>query len=276
MISYSAPLAIGNAIRLILAPAVGATQWRLLRKTVNTFTGETDPAAAVIYDGSQTTSLVDTQTLINGTTYYYTSFELVSGVWQATAIVSVTPATTYGLGGPDPLSVVRDRLESGLKAAVAAGVLSHDSGAIPVYTAPPLFEETRWPIVSVHLQSDAPGQRALGEDMAEDVFDAASGDWLESEGWLSQVRIQIIGWCLNPDTRIALRQVIKNVIIGNLPVFDSFGMVLVTLSQNDMEDFENYSAPVYQVMGDFGCMAPSVLSETVGPVSGVTVEAVAS
>ncbi|HCE08546.1 MAG TPA: hypothetical protein DEQ40_08090 [Oxalobacteraceae bacterium] len=276
MISYAEPLPIGNAVRVLLAPATGATGWKLLRKVSGAFSGPTDPAAAVIYDGSDETNILDTGALTNGTPYYYCSFELVGAAWSASTVVSITPATLYNLGGPDTLSLVRDRLELGLRAAVAAGILTHDNGYVPVLTAPPLYENTKWPVVSVHLQNDAPMERGIGEEVVPDRFDAANADWDTSEGWLSGVTIQIIGWSLNPDERIALRKAIKNIVIGNFQVFDAAGMDLITLQQSDIEDFESYAAPVYQTCRNFNCIAPNILTSTLPPITDVTVDAEAA
>jgi hypothetical protein len=272
MISYAEPLPIGNAVRVLLAPATGATQWRLLRKLTDDISGPDDAGAAVIYDGSGETSILDTAALANGTPYFYADYSLVGADWIVGTPVSITPATTYGLGGPDTLTLVRDRISLGLKAAVAAGILKHDTGKIPVYTAPPLFEGTKWPVVSVHLQSDAPMERGIGEMVVSDVFDSSDAKWDSSEGWMAGVGIQIIGWCLNPDERIALRLAIKNIIIGNLPVFDAAGMDLITLSQSDIEDFDSYASPIYQTVGNFNCIAPSVVSTTTPPITDVTVD----
>jgi len=271
MISFAEALPIGNAIRILLAPADTAVRWRLLRKTVNTFSGWNDSAAGVIYDGSDEVSVTDVTALTNGTPYYYCEFETVDGTtWTASPVVSVTPATTYGLGGPDPLSFLRDRLEAGLRAAVQAGVLKHPTGAIPTLTAPSMREQDKFPVVSVHLAGDSPGLRGIGEDIGEDVSDGT--DWTESEGWLSDWRIQIIGWSLNPDERIALRKAIKNIVIGNLPIFDSVGMVMVSLNQSDIETpSDEFNSVLYQVVSEFSCMAPSVVSDQV-PVSVTDVE----
>lgn len=274
MISYAAPLPIGNAVRVLLAPAAGATRWRLLRKASAIFTDENDAAATVIYDGSDETNILDTGSLTNGTSYFYCSFELVGATWTPSAVVSISPTTAYDLGGPDVLTLLRERIALGLAAAVAAGTLQPESGAIQVLTAPPLFEGTKWPVVSVHLQNDAPLDRAIGEEIVADKFDAIAGEWDESEGWISSVAIQIVAWAQNPDERIDLRKAIKNIVIGNLPVFDAAGMDLITLSQTDAEDFESYAAPVYQAISNFNCVAPQILSATVAPINDVTIDGI--
>lgn len=133
-------------------------------------------------------------------------------------------------------------------------------------TAPPLFDETTFPVVTIHCTQDASGERAIGENMLGEQFDALADEWDISEGWLSRWDIQIIGWALNPDARIALRKVLKAIVIGNLPVFDAAGMVQVDFSQGDAEDFESFAAPVYQTMGRLTCMAPSAVVATDDPI----------
>lgn len=259
MISFAEPLPIGNAVRVLLDPPGTAVKWRLLRKTTDDFSGQADANALVVYDGNSDKNIVDTATLTNGTPYFYREYDFDGTVWTAPASVSVTPATAYSFDGPDVLTVLRERLRSGLKAAVIAGTLNHATGAIPVYTAPPLEDEVKWPIVSVHLQRDSADGRGLGEMVVSDAFDSDAGLWGESEGWLSRYSLQIIGWSLNPDERITLRKVIKAVIQGNLSVFDAAGMVQIDFGQSDIEDFQSYNAPVYQTIGDFSCLAPAIV-----------------
>ena len=86
---------------------------------------------------------------------------------------------------------------------------------------------------------------------------------MRSEGWLSAYSLDIAGWVSgNPDERIALRKAIKKVIIGNLPVFDQHAMVMCQLTMADVEDFETFSAPMYQSIGTFSCVAPSIVAQT--------------
>ena len=48
--------------------------------------------------------------------------------------------------------------------------------------------------------------------------------------------------------------------IANLPVFDEHGLLNVSFSQQDTEDFTAYSAPVYQVMTTITCKTPILVS----------------
>jgi hypothetical protein len=276
MINFLQPISIGNGIRALWSPAAGTVRTRLLRKLTDDFSGPTDSNAALLYEGDER-SFLDVQTLNNGTVYYYRTYDFNGTTWTASPTASATPAETAGVGGPDPLTLVRDRLAAGLKAEVAAGRLRHDTGAIPCLTAPPTFEQTKFPVVTVHLRNDAPAVRGVGETLAADAFDADADLWTASEGWLSSVQLDIVGWVVgNADTRIALRKAIKKILVGNLSVFDAAGMVQIEFSQSDIEDFESYNAPVYQTMCSFSCLSPFVVSATEGAVDDVTVDAQAA
>lgn len=274
MISFVEPLPIGNAVRVLLAPTAGATRTRVLRKTSDDIANENDPAAALIYEGDDN-SIVDTKTLTNGTVYYYRAFDLVGLSWLASPSASATPGESGGMFAPDPLEIVRERLEAGLKVLVGAGVLQHASGYIPCYSAPPQVENIQWPVVSIHLRNDTPAYRGIGEILSPDELNI-DGDWDEAEGWLTRVQLDIIAWSLNPDERIALRKALKRLLIGNLPVFADSGMDQVEFSISDTEDFESYNAAVYQAVCNFTCIAPALFVGVQPATDELTVLAVAA
>jgi hypothetical protein len=251
-------LPVGNAVRLFLEPPATAMRWKLLRKPVDTWTDQDDPTAAVIHDGDQRV-ILDHQALINGTTYYYKPFYFDGADWTASVSMSAVPAASYTDESLDVLSLVRDRIDDGLTVAVARGVLLPTSGHVDVLTAPPQTKETRWPVVTVQLTQDTPAERALGEYSGSPFLNADQG-WIVDQGWLSRIQLTVIAWSLNPDERLTFGQVLKSIIIGNIPVFDENGMVNVEWQQSLVEDFESYDAPVYQVMGILACLAPSAIS----------------
>lgn len=266
MITFLKPHPIGDAVRCIVAPPEGSTLTRVLRKTTDDIASETDPDAGVVYEGTET-FFIDISAMVNGVTYFYRAFDLVGSTWQGSASMAATPEATAGMAGPDTLSLVRDRLRAGLKVEVQAGRLKHATGAIPVHTSPPLFDQTKWPTVSVHLTTDAPVVRGVGEIIAADLFDGE--DWVESEGWLAGVSLSIIAWSLNPDERILLRLAVKKVLIGNLGIFAQQGLSQVEISQTDAEDMEGYSAPVYWAACTFTAFAPAVVTSEVSPITDV-------
>lgn len=272
MIAFLQPLPIGNAVKVLLHLPAGCKRVRVLRKLTDTIATWNDANSAVVFDGLDA-DLVDCQTLKNGTAYFYRPFYLVGDAWEAADSASVTPAATARAIGPDPLTLVRDRLEAGLKAEVVAQRLHHKQGYIPCFTGPPTFEGTEFPIVTVKVSSDNSNTRALGDLIAVDVLDEATGLWTESEGALFRVSLEIGSFVVgNADIRNNLRLAIKKVIIGNYELFAAKGLSEVNFSQADVEDLgETYGAPMYMTMGSFDCIAPFAVEHDVSSIEDVTV-----
>lgn len=252
------PLPVGNALRLSLQPPPGADHWKVLRKASAVFAAHDDPDAATVYLGRDL-NFVDAFMLINDAKAFYCPFYTADGVnWIAGAVVDGTPSATYDDLSVDVLSFLRERLEAGLLVECQRGNLATELGYVQVYTAPPSLErDLRMPLVTIHLENEEPGERSLGETVAQDEFDAIGYDWDESEGWLSHVSVTILVWSLNSDERIELRKAIRRIVIGNLPVFEDKGWSLVSLSQSDIDAVNGeYPAQIYQVMNTFTCLAP--------------------
>ena len=133
------PLPIGNAVRIGWEVPDGALKTRLLRKTAASFSGPTD--GVVVYEGPLS-SAVDADVL-NGNAYWYVAYFWDGSSWSGSTPADATPAATYVDESVDPLTIVRDRLTAGLKVEVSRGVLRHETGAVPVLTAPPVFQDTR-------------------------------------------------------------------------------------------------------------------------------------
>lgn len=274
MIFTVRPLYSGNALHISLVPPAAATRWRLLRKGADNFVGESDPDAYVAYEGSDR-SIVDCHALQNEIPAFYRAYYWDGSIWTASATATGTPQATYQDASTDALSVVRDRLEAGLATEVARGVLQPGHGYIQVLTSPPVADGgVQLPVVTVHLTNEDPADRGVGEMLEPDTFNTLSGKWVESEGWLARVQLEIVGWSLNPDERIELRKALRRIIVANLAVFDSFGMVEITFSQQDADALNGeYAANVYQVVCNFACEAPVKVTNNVDPISDVTVSA---
>lgn len=261
MITSIQPLMVGNALRVFFAPPAGTLYWRLLRKDADTFTGPTDTGALQIAQGEDISTL-DTQSLVNGTVYWYRAYYWNGSAWSASASLSAIPNATYEDASTDVLSILIERISAGLAVEVSRGVLSHKQGAIPVLSAPPITDQVKWPIISVHLQNEQPQDRLIGESETGESFDPTSGEWVEDQGWLAAVQCTIIAWSLNPDERITLRKCLRRIMLGNMPVFDASGMVRIDFSMSDMEDLEANNAPLYQVMCTLSCEAPVRITQS--------------
>lgn len=264
------PLAVGNALRVFLAPSAGAILWRVLRKETDDISSETDPAALRVYQGDDA-SFLDAGLLTNGVAYYYRAFYWNGSAWSGTPSVSASPVASYADASTDVLSVVRDRLDYGLQVEVARGTLAPNSGGIQVLNAPPVFEETRWPVVTVHLQSEAPFVRGIGEMIDADGLDLETGDWHGTEGWMAKVSLTIVGWTQNPDERVELRKALRRIIVANLPVFDEHGIVNIEPQMQDMDSLGGeYPTNVYQVLCNFTCVAPVRVTSSGDAIASVT------
>lgn len=272
MLNWIRPLAAGNALQLGVS-ASGASRLRLLRRPDDAFTGPDDAAAYLVAEcdvadaGEFESAVLDTHMLVNGTRYHYRLYGEVGAAWDLLGEGSAVPAATYGDESVDVLSLVRERLEAGLRVEVQRGTLRPKGGAIAVLSAPPVFEETRWPVVVVSVQNDGPQVRALGEMLEEDETDGF--DWTEHDGWLASQVVNVQGWSLNPDERIALRKALRRLVVANLPVFAAAGLQLVEFHQTDDQDFERYSAPVYITQGRFSCLAPVQVTSEVDAIDSV-------
>ncbi|MGF6641765.1 hypothetical protein [Paraburkholderia sp. MM6662-R1] len=271
-ISKLSPLPIGNALRIFLEPPPSALLWRVLRTTQTSFVDEDDPNAVVVFQGDQQKYLVDTDGLVNDAPYTYGAFYFDGTSWTPSDVVTATPTATYSDQTTDVLSLVRERLDVGLQIEVARGSLSPQSGAIAVLNAPPAFDDTRFPVVTVQVVSDGSRLRAIGELVSEDERDALTGQFTDAEGWLAHTQLSVIGWSKNADERIALRKVIRRLVIGNLAVFDAAGMDQIDFTQTDVNEMSQ-QPPLYASEGTFTCVAPAVVLGEVGPVTDVSVTA---
>lgn len=270
MITLIQNLYAGNALRLFLEPPIGAVSWRVLRKGSDSFTDQNDTSAFVAYEGDEKI-IVDAESLNNEVMAFYRPFYYDGAAWTAGATASGTPTATYEDSTTDVLSFMRDRVERGLLVEVQRQNLTNDLGYIQVYTAPPSLErDLRFPLVTIHLDSESPGARGIGENISGDEFDAIGFEWNESEGWLAQVQLSIVGWSLNSDERIELRKALRRIVIANLPILASRGIDEVSLTQQDVDAVNGeFGAPIYQVVSTFSCLAPVRVSERIQPITDV-------
>lgn len=271
MISMVQPLYVGNALRLFFEPPAGSVRWKVLRKGSDSFSGHDDPSAAVIYQGDERV-IVDTQFLQNQVMAFYRPFYTSDGVtWTPGPTASGTPNAVYVETATDVVSVLRDRLEAGLKVEVERGNLQSELGYVQVYiSTPSLEQDLRFPLVTIHLDDEAAAVWGVGDDITGDVFDPVEEEFEESEGWLSQVQCSVIGWSLNGDERDELRKAIRRIVMGNMQVFASHGWEQIELSQQHIDAVGGeYPAPIFQSVGSFRCLAPARVGGPVGTVKHV-------
>jgi len=258
MITTVQPLYAGNAVRLFVAHPVDAIAWKVLRNASGVFSGVDDAGATLVYHGIDDV-FIDALALGNDTLYYWGIFYTADNVtWTAGNVLGATPSAIYQDHTTDVLSFLRERLEAGLKVECQRGNFLPELGYIQVYTAPPSMEQgLRFPLVTLHLESEDSADRGIGENISGDTFDAIGFGWEESEGWLANVRVLIIGWSLNSDERVELRKAIRRLVAANLPVFDSYGWITPNLAQQDIDAINGeYPSQIYQVMNTFTCVAP--------------------
>lgn len=261
-------MAAGNALQLFLDPPAGAERWRVLRKGTDSFKGPDDTDAVVLEGDAR--HFIDTESLKNDQAAFYRPFYWINGAWVAGETNHGTPTATYEDHSTDTVSFLRDRLERGLLVECERGDLSAELGYVQVYTAPPSLDQNiRWPLVTVQLDGEGQGDRAIGEDIGDSYFD--DDGWFDSEGYLAFVKVSIVAWALNSDERIDLRKALRRILVANLPVLDGSGFQQVefTFSDHDAVSGE-FNAPVYQALCNFQCLAPVRVSHRVGTITSVT------
>lgn len=264
-------LAAGNAVRFVVRPPSDVTSFRLLRRTTGSFTGHDDAGAVVVADRPiedwerRNLTVVDRFGLANGTPYNYRIYyDADNARYEDTA---ATPAADYQDGSQDVLALLMERLRLGLVVEVGRGTLLPKTGSVGVQNAPPLWDATPLPVVTIHLANAAMEDRGLGEILGPDV--ETETEYFDGEGSLARVSITVVGWSLNPDERIVLRRAIRRILNANLPVFEDAGMALVDWSQRDQEDMQSYNVPVYQVVTEFSCLVPEWIESSAGKVDDV-------
>jgi hypothetical protein len=274
MVAAVSPIPVGNALRVQLAPPMGATFWNLLRNTTNVFAGPFDPLCVVVATSNETV-IYDAIGLTNGVTYYYLAYYWNGATWVADSESTAgVPVASYIDQSTDAQTLLRDRLDFGIANEIAVGRLTageKSNGVIQVLTAPPIFEQVQFPVVVVHLTSEAPDGYGIGEIISTDGQDT-DGEWTENEGYLARTTLSVTGWTLNPDARIALRKALRRVMIANKTVFYTAGLREVAFSQTDEDELTGtYGCPVYFTVGTFSCLSPLVVGGQVAPIEEVTV-----
>ena len=260
MITMILPVEAGNALKIYLNPPDGSKFWRVYKKGGPTVEGIDDPEAVLVVEGNDRYYLDDFG-LINDVQVWYSVFYNIDGDWVLGNTVSAIPHYSLEDISPDTLDVLVARLVSGLEEVVRSGEVTPASGYIPVLTSPPSMDTgPSIPCVTVTYNREGPEEHMLGMVFLGDRESQPDGSgWFDSEGWMASVDISVTAWSINPEERRTLRKVLRRIIIGNAAVWDSHGMVKVTFTTSDDDDFERFEPPMYLVAGTFRCLAPVVV-----------------
>lgn len=275
MIQFLHALPCGNAASITLDPH--GIPWVLLRRTDDEFTGYPDTDAVVVRSGDGTEgshTIIDYTGLTNGEMVWYQMWFEGDPWYSVEDPESVTPAyeTHPGFQIPDPVTLVRQRLELGIAAEVAAGELTHPRGKIDILRSPPIIDNVVFPCITVLLESTTPEERGIGEIVIPDFFAEADDRWESYTGWLDRTRIQIGVWSLNAEERDDVRRAVQKILTTNLPVFDDAGLLLIEFPPSEQFDPASFGVPVYQSVFSFSCLHPSLVRDRYLPIHTIEVQ----
>jgi hypothetical protein len=262
------PISCGNAVRLVVQPTVNETQWRLLRKETDVFTGQDDPAAFVVHDGVNR-FLTDARMLVNGVTYHYALYGYAAGSWGAPVMASVVPEALFEDISVDPQELVRERIDVTLHSMIQRGLVQLSRSNVAVMSIPFYTQGGELPVVTVLYGSGSATGHALGEQMSADEFDGS--DFIGTQGWHESVSLEISAWSLNAQERNIIRKALQAVIAANLGIFAESGLVNFEVqSVQDTEDTQSMNAPIYQTVIKVGCQAVCAVTEVDGSFTSVS------
>lgn len=271
MIAVIYALSSGKAVGIFLNPPGTALMWRVIRSERDEFLAN-ENTMGLIYEGNER-GCVDIGGLSNGRTYYYKPFYYDGVKWTGFPSKSIVPGFTMIDRSVDVLSLLRDRIDTGLNDLIKTGQLTHPNNIAPVVTESPQIQDINLPCVTLHISSDSDESRFLG-DMFEPDIDAGIGFVDEITGYYSRYTLEIVVWAKNGDERLAYRKALKALFIGNTLIFSEFGLEEMHFSFSDSEEFDLYQFPTYMSVCTFSCLAPSAISGAYATVTEIEVEAI--
>lgn len=209
---------------------------RLLRRVDASFAGPNDPNAAKVYEGTEEPPFTDIG-VTDATQYYYKDYGFDGAAWldNDAPPQSVTPNATYEEGTLDVRKLLKARLAAGFAQEIARGLLplkttvERPVAAVKLLLAPPDSRENQWPVCSIHLDSESPIDRGVGEDITGNT----AVD--QSEGWLAQPIFAIEAWSQNADERHELQRSIRRILQANLSVLNDLGVAQVEFDSKDVD-----------------------------------------
>ena len=285
------PFGYGGGVRLYWLNPTDATfhHVKILRKTVNSFSGPNDPAATVIYSGkgSQTAPhqlvfrpsptipevrhryTIDSKGVLWATPYYYAVYAMNAAENDVSAAVvksGMTPDVSV-FEEVDVIGLLLEYIGAYFKRQIAVQGLMMPAGitAIPVLDSPPLIETVKFPCVSIHLDTDAPEGYAIGDDLNQLSQDGDSPVY--RRGYLASFTLAITGWTENPEIRRQLYRHLKGCLLSARQLLEANGVINTRLIGRYAEDFDGYNVPLFSAA--FSLTGQLQASVRVVPVSSV-------
>jgi hypothetical protein len=263
------PFGYGGGVRLHwLNPADAAFHHvKIIRKTVNSFSGHNDPAATVIYSGKGVQTAphqtvfrpspavtevrhrctIDSKGVLWATTYYYAIYAM------NVAENDVSVAVVKSGGTPDVsvfeevdvIGLLLEYISAYFKRQIAVQGLKVPSGVteLPVLDSPPLIENVKFPCISIHLDTDAPEGYSIGDDLNQ--LSAEGDATVHRRGYLAGFTLSITGWTENPEIRRHLYRHLKGCLLSARQLLEQSGVVNTRLTGRYAEDFEGYNMPLF-------------------------------
>jgi len=272
MIIYAQDLhRAGAAVYLALSPPAGVSHIRIERRYDDQFAElPGGPDTVPIYAGEPAVGALDWHDVLVGVPHWYAAYGLANGAWaRLGSAVSVTPTAQPQAPRLDALDVLRERLEVGFNALLAAGVLTHPRGRFQVLLAPPALDDVAFPAVSIQLEQAAPDQQYIGGCLAEQVTE--SGDWEDQAGWYARYHVQVGLASFSPDERRLLRASLRDILISNRELLEWLAIQEMEVSLADHEDFSTYAATLYCTTARLIFLAPCTIAVDVAALAAVTV-----
>ncbi len=246
------------AVYLYLDPPSGPSHLRLARRYDDVFPALPSGAGNVeIYAGPLTSGVLDWHEVVPGVPHWYAPYYLTGLTWTRGPARSITPTIQTHAPTRDSLDVIRERVEVGLNALVAAGHLRHPRQHFTVLTAPPVLEDAVFPAVAVHLDQATADQHFIGGFIGNSVTEG--GQVRTDEGWWARYQVQVEAWSLNPDERRLLRRALRDILVAGRDVLELIGLLELEVSLADSEDFQSYNAPLYHTVAKLSYLAPDVI-----------------
>lgn len=222
MITYMTNVGTGQAIKILLEPTELKT--RLIKNETGVFTDEN--SGILLGEWTDSGAYLD-DAVVDGQTYYYATYSFDGHKWAPENGRSIVSQATFRPVYNDPVSCVYNRLVAGFKVERDQSRI-HCADPIDVLIAPATNETSVFPIVTLRCVSDSVDRFAIGASIIVDETEALE--------WWGKMELRIEAISTNSVQRQELRRALRNIIQGNLGIFENYGYVALEFSQTDAED----------------------------------------